>query len=102
MDDFLKAHKRATVDATLFMTADLRTRARSEGWADDVVNKLRVVRKDGEFSVRFPASVGDASWIHEYGDEEHTPTGTLRKYDTTGGDSNHFYAERLFKHLEED
>ena len=99
MDELLKAHKLAVTDATLFMTADLRSRARAEGWDDAVVNKLRVVRKDGEFSVRFPASVSDAAWVHEYGDPDHTPKATIRKYDNNAGASGDFLSERLAHHL---
>lgn len=97
-----KAHQRATTDTALFMTADLRERARSQGWSDKVARKLRVVHKDGEFSVRFPSSVGDQAWIHEYGDADNTPSATIRKYDTTPDTMSKFLGERFVKHMEDD
>lgn len=100
MDDLHKAHKRATTDAVLFMTADLRTRARAEGWDEKVVNKLRVVNKNGEYSVRFPASVGDQAWIHEYGDPDNTPSGTIRRFDSNPDTTAKFLGERMLHHFE--
>ena len=78
MENLHKAHKRATTDAALFMTADLRSRARKEGWEEKVVQGLRVTHKSGQFNVDFPPSVSDAAWIHEYGSEDSTPTATIR------------------------
>jgi hypothetical protein len=99
MEKLHKAYKRATTDATLFMTAELRSRARSEGWDEKVVNKLRVVKKDDTYSVKFPASVGDQAWIHEYGDPENTPTATIRKFDANPSATAKFLGERMMHHL---
>jgi hypothetical protein len=94
-----RAHERATTDTALFMTADLRERARAQGWEDKVVRKLRVVHKDGQFNVRFPASVGDQAWIAEYGDPDNTPKATIRKYDTTPDTMSKFLGERFVQHM---
>lgn len=99
MEKYLKAHKRAVTDVALFMTADIRSHARKDGWDKKVANQLRVTHKDGTFSVTAPASVGDQAWVHEYGDPDSTPTATIRRYDNSGGSLGSFYGERMLHHL---
>ena len=91
-------HK-ASTDATLFMTADLRSKAASRGWDSATVNSLRVARSDGNYAVKFPPSTGDSAFVHEYGDPDKIPSAVIRKYDQAHPDLADFFEERLGKHL---
>jgi hypothetical protein len=102
MEQYLKAHKRAVTDVTLFMTADIRSHARKDGWDKDVVNNLRVVKKEGSLRVTAPESVGDRAWVSEYGDPDTVPTATIRRYDSSGASVGSFYNERMAHHLGRD
>ena len=99
MEKFLKAHQQVATELALFMTADIRSRARTDGWDDKVVERLRVVKKNDKYSVTAPSSVGDAAWVSEYGDPDSVPTATVRRYDTSGGKIGQFYNSRMSKHL---
>ena len=99
MENFLKAHQKVAAELAVFMTADIRSRARNDGWDDKVVERLRVVKKDDTYSVTAPSSVGDAAWVSEYGDPDSVPTATIRRYDTSGGKIGEFYNMRMSRHL---
>lgn len=98
-DSFVSALDKATVDTTLFLTAELRNRARKDGWDNDVVNGLRVVNHEGDLHVKFPSEKADRAWKHEFGDADQTPTATLRKFDTTPDAAGTFLSKRLGKHM---
>lgn len=98
-NEFVSALDKATVDTTLYLTAELRNRARKDGWDGDVANGLRVVNSDGNLHVKFPDEVADRAWFHEYGNIEQTPTATLRKFDNNPDAAGSFLAKRLGKHM---
>jgi hypothetical protein len=93
------ALQKAATDATLFMTADLRSKAASRGWDRATVNSMRVSRSDGNYAVKFPPSTGDSAFVQEYGDPERIPSGVIRKYDQAHPDLAEFFEERLARHL---
>ncbi len=93
------ALRKASTDATLFMTADLRSKAASRGWDNKTVNSLRVSRSDGNYAVKFPPSTGDSAFVHEYGDPDRIPSGVIRKYDQAHPDLAEFFEERVARHL---
>jgi hypothetical protein len=99
MEKLSKALERATSDAALYMTADLRKKATERGWDSDVVNSLRVVHRNGTFSVKFPDSVADKAWVAEYGDPDNTPTALIRTYDNHAPKLETFIMERVTAHL---
>jgi len=99
VEKFLKAHQQVADELALFMTADIRNRARGDGWDDGVVERLRVVKDGEKYSVTAPSSVGDAAWVSEFGDAEKLPTATVRRYDTSGGKVGEFYNTRMSRYL---
>jgi hypothetical protein len=99
MEKLSKALERATSDAALYMTADLRKKATERGWDSDVVNSLRVVHRNDSFSVKFPDSVADKAWVAEYGDPDTTPTAVIRNYDRSAPKLEKFIMDRVATHL---
>lgn len=98
MQNLLDAFDRASNDAALYMTADLRRKATERGWSREVVNAMRVVRKGGDFIVKVPAALADQAWVHEYGDPDNTPTATIRNYDSRHPELTEFYGARFSAH----
>ena len=96
MKHIIDALHRAAAETTDFVTADARNHARKSGWDEKAVRTTRAEYSDGEFTLK---ASGDAAFVHEYGDQDHSPTAALRKYSKSSPAVEAALAANLEKHL---
>lgn len=84
------AVNRATEDAAVYMTAELRNNALEHGWHPEVVSSMSVVHNSGSYHVQIHPDYQDRAFVHEFGDENTPPTAAIRKYSSSNGQQKAF------------
>jgi hypothetical protein len=74
------AVNKAKEDTAVYMTAELRRNALSSGWHPEVVANMSVVHDNGSYKVTVHPDYTDRAFVHEYGNENSSPTAVIRKY----------------------
>lgn len=86
-------------DTTHYLSAHLRQEAAESGWPSHVVNTLRVEHKDGSFSATVHDNHLAEALDYEYGTPSMRPTAAIRRASNRTKEAEHFYVNRLMKHL---
>ena len=86
-------------DTTHYLSAHLRNEATEHDWPSHVVNSLRVEHKDGSFRAVVHDNHLAEALDHEYGTPNRRPTAVVRKVSNRTKEAEHFYVNRLMKHL---
>lgn len=101
MNDYLKAVRRAANQTTAFATAEVRQRALSAGWDEDVAEGTAIQFTNKGFSSNVEQSVQDRAFVAEFGNEEQLPTAVLRKYDNDSETTQEMFLAQAIRNIEE-
>ena len=75
-----KSTDKAVASTARFMTAELRRHAISQGWEPHVANGLSVKWDGSSMKHDLGEHTFDEAFVHEYGDENHRPKATVRRF----------------------
>lgn len=98
--EFKSALRKASIDASRYMSVGLRKEARASGWPRPIVNSLRMNYSNaGGFTVAVHGSHESKAMDFEYGTPEMQPTAAIRRYLNRSQDAEAFLLSRAAKHL---
>jgi hypothetical protein len=96
------ALNQASHETTRLLSAHLRTEARKSGWSDDVVRSMNVTYDKDGFAAHVDARNHVKALDLEYGTPTTQPTAAVRRFSNRTAEAQHFFVNRLFKHIEDD
>ena len=91
--------KKASMDTTKIMSAQLRSEARASGWPDHIVRSLHVAHQDGEFNVLAHPDHRAEAMNLEYGTPGTQPTAAIRRFNNRTREAEKFLMGRTMAHL---
>lgn len=94
------ALNQASHETTRLLSAHLRTEARKSGWSDDVVRSMHVTYDKDGFTSHVGARHYNKALNLEYGTPDTQPTAAVRRFNNRTAEAQHFFVNRLFKHIE--
>jgi len=92
----------ASRETTRLLSAHLRTEARKSGWSEDVVSSMNVTYGKDGFTSNVSKKHFDKARDFEYGTPNTQPTAAVRRFNNRTAEAEHFFVNRLFKHIEDD
>lgn len=89
----------ASQDTTHYLSAHVKQEAAESGWPSHLVKTLRVEHKNGFFVTTVHDNHLAEALDYEYGTPHMRPTAAIRRASNRTKEAEHFYVNRLMKHL---